>query len=259
MAIDSPQWKLPSELIALSQEHRWPQVLSEWKLDCIEYLKDNEPAQTCLCHHHPIRELCYISNIVNQHQAVVGNCCIARFDNGQSSFTGINKIFTSFKRIKEDISASANKPLIEYAFKRGAITAKDKTFYLNILHKRKLTERQWHYKQDLNDRIIRNLSRTTTAPTNTQIPFPVVTAANTHSIALQTIQSALYILQANPSMLAAKSLIKDSFQHHFISARDYSFYISLFEHHVRHFSTKQRSWMGDINRKILNSYSQQSH
>ena len=54
-----PQYKLFSEIINLSVAKKWEEAKKEWELD---HIYSADEAQTCLCGHHPIIEICVIKN-----------------------------------------------------------------------------------------------------------------------------------------------------------------------------------------------------
>src|SRR5258708_1649944 len=62
--------QLQAEILKLSNAKDWPSARREWKLSTVYNADQN---QTCLCGHHPIREICVIRNEVNGNQTEVGN------------------------------------------------------------------------------------------------------------------------------------------------------------------------------------------
>ena len=233
------RWKLPDELIALSVGDRWPRVLREWDLDYIEHLEHGEDSETCLCHHHPIREVCHIVNDENGNTAIVGNCCVKKFE-GDTAFKGTHKIFDALKRIREDIDSSANKKLINYAYDKDIFSERDRDFYLDIWRKRNLSDAQYAWKIRLNQKIIAELTRSHRVVSAQ--PFPA---------AARVVPTALEVLRAHPTRLAAPALIRQAFEQRTISERDFDFYRSLLQRNVRNPSQRQQAWINDIHRKIL--------
>lgn len=71
------QYKLFREIIALSKSNDWDVAVREWRPDYTIVLEKAE--ETCLCGHYPIKECCYIENILNNNKIMVGNCCIKKF------------------------------------------------------------------------------------------------------------------------------------------------------------------------------------
>lgn len=158
-AVSHRSWKLPEELIALSENKTWPNAIQEWHLDHIEMLENDEDSETCLCHHHPIRELCYIKNDVNGNSALLGNCCVTKIENNPGQLANTHKIIDAFLRIKTDIRNSANEELIQYAYKKNIINEANYNFYMDVWRKHALSKKQWAYKTGLNQKIIDALSR----------------------------------------------------------------------------------------------------
>jgi len=104
------EYRLFKEIIALSVAKNWEEAKKEWVLDHIYEAKE---AQTCLCGHYPIIEICTIRNVKNNEHALVGNCCINKFLG-----LGSDKMFNSLKRIRKDITKSVSKTLIDFAHEK---------------------------------------------------------------------------------------------------------------------------------------------
>jgi hypothetical protein len=153
-------WRLPEYLVALSEGNSFPAVLEEWELSHIEHLEQGEESETCLCTHYPIREVCHIVNIENDNLAIVGNCCVKRFE-GDTAFAGTHKIFDALKRLRVNIENTANKELIEYAHDTNIITNEDRKRYLKIWRKKKLTDRQFNFIRRVNQQILDKTSSKT--------------------------------------------------------------------------------------------------
>ena len=107
------EYRLTTEIIALSAAKTWPVAVKEWALDEVY---EAEEAETCLCGHYPIIELCVLANRVNGHTATVGNCCVKKFIGLPS-----DKIFAAVKRVRKDGSKSLNEEAIDHARMRGWI------------------------------------------------------------------------------------------------------------------------------------------
>ncbi len=152
----NPNWKLPTNLIALSEAQVWEEALGEWKTDYVDPLDSDEEMETCLCTHNPIREVWHILNTQNFNTAIVGNCCIKKFTINPK-FKNKHKIFDCFKRLKTGRSTSANKELIKYAFRMGIFTLDEREFYIDIWRKRKLSHEDAQTKQALNQRLIEQI------------------------------------------------------------------------------------------------------
>jgi|SRR3989344_3203392 len=141
-----PEYKLFKEIIKLSVAKEWEEAKKEWALD---HIYDSLEAQTCLCGHFPIIEICTIKNVKNNEHALVGNCCINKFLG-----LGTNKLFNSLKRIRDDIDKSVSKALIDLSFDKQIINEWEKDFYESILKKRKLSTKQREKKEGINKKLL---------------------------------------------------------------------------------------------------------
>ena len=153
-------WRLPEFLVALSDGDTFPAVLREWELAYVEHLEKGEESETCLCTHQPIREVCHIQNLQNGNVAIVGNCCVKKFE-GDTAFKGTHKIFDSLKRLRKDRNKNANEELIQYAYDRRILTKNEYDEYLGIWRNRTFTDRELKLIPRLNQRIIDRTSSKT--------------------------------------------------------------------------------------------------
>lgn len=163
---------LAKEILQLSSHDTWEEAKQEWELDRL--LISEEPA-TCLCSHHPIRELCVLSNTTTNQSATVGNCCVNHFMELPSEL-----IFQAIKRTSKDPTKSLNKPTLAYAKKLGWLDSWALRFYSDIMLKRNLSGNQLAKKQEINTRVNHSFSnqslklrRNTMIDTLPTISFPV--------------------------------------------------------------------------------------
>ncbi|MDV6315928.1 hypothetical protein [Idiomarina sp. HP20-50] len=145
------EYKLTQEIISLSLSSNWDAAKLEWKLH--EIYEADEP-ETCLCGHFPIIEICVLSNTHNFNQAVVGNCCVKKFIGLPS-----DKIFQAIKRVRKDNEKSLNAEAIGHAYQKGWINDWEKTFYLDVMRKRKLSTNQLAKKIQINEKLANNMKR----------------------------------------------------------------------------------------------------
>lgn len=145
------EFKLTKEIIGLSHSQFWNEAKLEWKLD--EIYEADEP-ETCLCGHFPIIETCIIRNNINNNLATVGNCCVKKFM-GLSS----DKIFQAIKRVRKDNQKSLNAEAINYAHNKNWINDWEKEFYLDVMRKRKLSEKQLNKKIQINTKLAENMKK----------------------------------------------------------------------------------------------------
>uniref|UniRef100_A0A914UH85 Uncharacterized protein n=1 Tax=Plectus sambesii TaxID=2011161 RepID=A0A914UH85_9BILA len=96
--------KLKEAIISLSSANDWEAAKLEWRLN---YIYETDEPDTCLCGHHPIRQLCVLCNLVNGNKAVVGNVCVNKFMGIPSA-----KVFDAFRRVKKDSTCALNEKAI---------------------------------------------------------------------------------------------------------------------------------------------------
>lgn len=142
---------LKAEIIALSFSQEWAEAKLEWSLSAIY---EAATPQTCLCGHFPIIEICVLNNKRTCVDAEVGNCCVKKFIGLPS-----DKIFSAVKRVRKDPTKSLNAEAIFHAFDRSWLNAWEKDFYLNIMGKRVLTEKQQLKKRQVNNLILANMRK----------------------------------------------------------------------------------------------------
>jgi len=142
---------LKEVLIKESISDNWDEVKEEWVCTDV-YLEDNDNIH-CLCG-HKIHEICHIYNRKLDKTLIVGNCCINYFMETKS-----NLIFQSLTKVRENIKSSFNEAAIEHAFSKGIITQWERNFYLDTWRKHKLSEKQLTRKIEINNKMLKNLSR----------------------------------------------------------------------------------------------------
>ncbi|MGL1053832.1 hypothetical protein ACSTD8_22120 [Vibrio vulnificus] len=145
------EYKLTEEIIKLSQSQLWDVAKSEWIL--YEIYEADEP-ERCLCGHFPIIEICNLKNKLNFNYATVGNCCVKKFIGLPS-----DKIFQAIKRVRKDDEKSLNAEAITHAYDKGWINDWEKSFYLDVMRKRKLTPNQLNKKIQINNKLANKMKR----------------------------------------------------------------------------------------------------
>ena len=285
-----PKWKLPTELCHLSDNLPWDLAVPQWRLDYIDHLAPGEDSATCLCHHHPIREICHIVNTQNAKTAIVGNCCIEKI--GSQAFEKINNLFQAFKRIQQDPSKSANPPLIKYAFRKHIFSLKEAKRYRTIW--RKKSDKNKTFKEELNRRLIDQIktAREDIASTSDlkvyedfekTLEGPVGAAAahetdeasedepstrseapprrhqsvarQAHTVATRSLIEDQSWLASNPRSLASKKLVIRAIDRGVIDGKSIEFYMQRLDYasrlRARPLSEAQQKWLDDLNKKIL--------
>jgi hypothetical protein len=146
--IGMSDYKLTAEIISLSESKSWDEAVTEWSL---KEIYESDP-QTCLCGHFPIIEICVIKNRNNAKEVIIGNCCVKKFMALPS-----DRIFQAVKRVRKDGSKSLNIEAVEHAFGHNWITGWERNFYMNVMRKKKLTEKQLNIKKKINQKLISNI------------------------------------------------------------------------------------------------------
>ncbi len=139
------EYLLTTELMKLSSASKWDEAKLEWDVSNIERVEEFE---TCLCGHFPIIEVCTIYNEKTRKEARVGNCCVKKFNEKS------DKIFKAVGRVKKDPEKAVNSETLLLAVKNNWIDTKSFSFYLDIIRKRKLSERQLAWKKRINEKIV---------------------------------------------------------------------------------------------------------
>lgn len=140
-------FKLTEEIINLSESNLWDSAKLEWNFEFAYYADE---LQSCLCGHYPIRNICVIKNSKNSTVTEVGNCCINKFldiDDG-------NKIFSSIKKLQNDIRGSMSSEVIEYLYRKRGMSDFDYKFYKSVYRKRILSIKQWEMKEQINRKFL---------------------------------------------------------------------------------------------------------
>jgi len=140
-------YKLTEEIISLSESKLWDSAKNEWRFEFAYYA---EELQSCLCGHYPIRNICVIKNRINAVVTEVGNCCINKFLGIETG----NKIFSSIKKLREDLTASMGAEVIDYFYRKGGMSDFDYKFYQSIFRKRNMSAKQMEIKEKINRKFL---------------------------------------------------------------------------------------------------------
>ena len=140
--------KLKLVIIAKSESDTWDKAKLEWDIADIEEVEESEEY---VCGHSPIKEVTILVNSKNNNCLRIGNRC-------SNHFVHTGQLFNSYKRVKQYPNKSVNIKLLEFARKKNWISQKDYDYYANIIHKRKLSDRQRKWKNDINEKIISNIT-----------------------------------------------------------------------------------------------------
>lgn len=140
------RFRLIRRIVARSVGKTWHEAKNEWVLEDIFY---SEEPRSCLCGKTPIYENCVIQNKKNGNEVIVGNKCIQKFLQ-----LGTSKLFQGICRVSQDRERSANQALVDHAFEKGFISLWEKTFLIDTMRKRKLSEKQRAKRSGINTTIL---------------------------------------------------------------------------------------------------------
>lgn len=140
------QYQLSEKLISLSVADTWDEAKLEWALEHV--WREDEP-DTCLCGHSPIIEICLLRNRKNNNPAIVGNCCVKKFETLPSDL-----IFQAVRRIQEDIERAINPETIDHAHQKGWINDWERKFYMDTWRKRRLTDARRNKRIQINQKVL---------------------------------------------------------------------------------------------------------
>lgn len=145
------EYKLTGEILARSNAAVWDTAKLEWALN---HVYEADEAETCLCGHFPIIEICELRNKVNGNGAIVGNCCVKKFIGLPSDL-----IFQAVKRVRKDIEKSLNAQAIQHAWEKGWINEWEYKFSLDTMRKRNLSSKQMLTRTKVNQKMLQNMRR----------------------------------------------------------------------------------------------------
>jgi hypothetical protein len=140
--------QLKTEILSRSRATDWEVAKSEW------YLVGISEAETCLCSHFPIIELCTIANRITKIHVDVGNVCVKRFLGFRSDL-----IFASIKRIRADIAKSVGADAAVLFHEQGIINAWEYGFQQSTMKKRNLSAKQVETRIAINHKILASIRR----------------------------------------------------------------------------------------------------
>jgi hypothetical protein len=147
------KYNLFEELIKSSFSKNWNEAQFEWQLDSVIDLRNSNEYESCLCGHFPIKKLCFIKNSKTGAEKIVGSCCAKKFDNDWI------KIFDGIDKIHFYKGESTNYETLEFANKKGYINDWEFSFYLDIIRKRNLSEKQLEYKSKINNKLLLKIKK----------------------------------------------------------------------------------------------------
>jgi len=133
-------------ILALSRSREWATAAGEWSLETVYFAG---AAQTCLCTHSPIIEICVLLNEQTRASVEVGNCCVKRFLKLPS-----DTVFDAIKRIQKDPAKALNEAAIDLFHRKKWLTDYEAAFCRNTRAKRSLSGKQAAVRQRINKKVL---------------------------------------------------------------------------------------------------------
>jgi len=143
--------KLKKEILKLSIATSWERARKEWELDKIA-IYDTHMA--CICGQNPIKEVCFIKNVKNGNNAIVGNCCVEKFLKLSAKI-----VFASIKRINKDLYKVLNYESVMLFHSNGIINDWERDFCINMIGKRKISPKREAIIHRINEKVLGNLEQ----------------------------------------------------------------------------------------------------
>lgn len=111
--------QLQRSIVARSDAAQWADACAEWRL----YTVLRRPSGVCLCTQRDIVKRCIVRNVKNSRFAVVGSCCIERFDQRAVALKEqCSSVFDGLERVRADPWGARPTPeLVELAVALGHV------------------------------------------------------------------------------------------------------------------------------------------
>lgn len=141
--------RLRAHILSLSEADSFNEAKLEWVLDgvCV-----TQEFGQCPCGVR-IKEHCCLLNGRNGNTTWVGNVCVRKFMD-----INADMLFRALNRVRNNNSAKPNIALIEYAWRRGYLYGPHEyEFLTNICRRHIPSERQMHWLQKINRRIVESI------------------------------------------------------------------------------------------------------
>lgn len=147
------EFHLVESIIDLSVAKDWEHARAEWQTDRIFFI---EGADTCLCTHHPIKEICEISNTLNGNKAIVGNCCINKVMDSDYSL-----IFRTLAKIHKDETKAIDEDTAFYLHQNKIINDYEADFCFDTEKRqyRTLRNKQKLFRMKINESVLKKMCK----------------------------------------------------------------------------------------------------
>jgi hypothetical protein len=144
------------EILKNSIAESWEEAKLEWK--CVGVI-ENTSGQ-CICG-HLLNNLYFIQNNNNEKRLIVGSSCVKKFGTKQmiDYVKNAEKLRKDYEKLIEKqkenkIPLSVRKPFLDKLFNLNIINRYEYKFYTNIYTDLDLTEKQFNFKKQLNQKML---------------------------------------------------------------------------------------------------------
>ena len=148
--MESNMKKFYYELCKHSESDLGHIAIHEWIENGIEMAEDFGDYH-CICG-QPIKELCYVKNIKNNNELIIGNVCIQNF------MKNIEDITWFYKGLKFILKNKIpNKKFIQFLYGNSHLQENEYSFLISIRTKRKLSIKQQNWKDSILNKLKINM------------------------------------------------------------------------------------------------------
>jgi len=141
--------RLTEHILSLSKAGTFNEALPEWEVTGVTLAEAR-----CLCGVN-ILQNCHLHNKVTLEDTIVGSTCVKRFL-GITTISGINieKLFAGLARLAHNNTTCPSKEVIAFADVQGFLYKSEAKFLLDIVNKRKLSDKQESWRKIIVYRIL---------------------------------------------------------------------------------------------------------
>jgi len=141
--------RLTEHILNLSKASSFQEALPEWEVTGVTFAEAKCPCGVS------ILQNCHLHNKITNKDTIVGSTCVKRFL-GITTIEGINieKLFTGLSKLAKEPTGCPSKEVIAFAKAQGFLYPSEPEFLLQIVNKRKLSEKQDSWRKIIVYRIL---------------------------------------------------------------------------------------------------------
>jgi hypothetical protein len=141
--------RLTEHILNLSKADTFNEALPEWEVIGVTLAEAKCPCGVS------ILQNCHLHNKVTLEDTIVGSTCVKRFL-GITTIAGVNleKLFAGLARLAHDNTSCPSKEVVAFADVQGFLYPSETKFLLDIVNKRKLSDKQESWRKIIVYRIL---------------------------------------------------------------------------------------------------------